>query len=84
MPFQKDEKENYKIKKLDRDLFWTIKNFIMIKLKIHFIIFIYNNYTCVNYCGSILPHTTYSDPVLQHSYSGNSDTIKSCIFNPAK
>ena len=27
LPFQKDEKENYKIKKLDRDLFWTVNEF---------------------------------------------------------
>lgn len=40
--------------------------------------------TYINYCGNVLPHTTYSDPVLQHTYSGNNDTIKSCIFNRAK
>ena len=27
VPFQKEEKENYKIKKLDRDLFWTVNEF---------------------------------------------------------
>ena len=40
--------------------------------------------TYINYCGNVLPHATYSDPVLQHTYSGNNDTIKSCIFNQAK
>lgn len=43
-----------------------------------------NSYSYINYCQKILPHTTYSDPVLQHTYSGNKDTIKSCIFNPLK
>lgn len=38
----------------------------------------------INVCGRILPHTTYSDPILQHTYSGNADTIKSCLFNPLK
>ena len=38
----------------------------------------------INYCGKILPHAEYSDPVLQHLYTGNIDTIKSCIFNPIK
>ena len=27
VPFQKEDKENYKIKKLDRDLFWTVNEF---------------------------------------------------------
>jgi hypothetical protein len=27
IPFLKEEKENYKIKKLDRDLFWTVNEF---------------------------------------------------------
>ena len=43
-----------------------------------------NSYSYINYCRKILPHTTYSDPVLQHTYSGNTDTITSCIFNPVK
>ena len=38
----------------------------------------------INNCGRILPHATYSDPVLQHTYTGNLDTIKSCLFNTVR
>ena len=41
-------------------------------------------YSYIKYSSEFLLHTSYSDPVLHHTYSGNSDTIKSCIFNPLK
>ena len=34
--------------------------------------------------GRVLPQTIYSEPVLHHTFLGNRDTIKSCLFNPGR
>ena len=41
-------------------------------------------YSYINNYENILPHSIYSGPVLHHAFFGNSDTIKSCVFNPVK
>ena len=32
--------------------------------------------------NSILPQTMFSDPVLNRTFMGNTNTINSCLFNP--
>jgi len=38
--------------------------------------------TSIKIKSGILPQTIFSDPVLNRTFKGNTNTINSCIFNP--
>ena len=38
--------------------------------------------TSIKIKSGILPQTIFSDPVLNRTFKGNTNTINSCLFNP--